>query len=649
MNFLKFSKLFLFRTSVLFVLNILSVVVLAQNACDFVRSHEADNWLFGSNAILNFNQNEPSSSGTPWNIDFFVGSSAISDEEGNLLFFSDGKTLYGDRYNVIDNSGSLFGDIGSPQSSIFLPAPGNKDKYYFFTLQNERPNFIQGLYSTVIEKVNSSWTVPSDTKNQLIYMYNSQKITAVKQKNQKDYWVIIHGFGEDIENQKFLFYSLTENGLDTQNPEVVEIGARHSGSPVNTKGFMKTSPDGSKIAIVLPENNMVQLFDLNIDNQISLTNERTIDVTIYFNPFGLEFSPDSKMLYISTTKVNSTNYLLQYNLTTSQLEVVLNRPYSTTDHIGALQLGVDGRIYGGNFGSSLQTRDSLIVINNPNRAGVDCNINRINQIANNGLVLVNSHSRAGLPNFVTSFLDIPHFSWINQCATEITYFNLRNETNVGTPSWVFGYEDATSNDLRSNYIYTLPGKYTVKVTENFGGNTYPYKRDITIHPVPPVELGDPVLYILPGSSITLDAGEFDEYLWDPDGSTDRYLDVSQEGIYKVTVTDTNCCVNEDQIEIKLAKIYFPTAFKPTSSVVENSSFKCLGDISAMLNFNMKIFNRWGQMVFSSDDPDKGWDGTFSGGDAEAGVYVWVINYSSTESRYQTAQSSSQRGTVTLLR
>jgi gliding motility-associated-like protein len=75
----------------------------------------------------------------------------------------------------------------------------------------------------------------------------------------------------------------------------------------------------------------------------------------------------------------------------------------------------------------------------------------------------------------------------------------------------------------------------------------------------------------------------------------------------------------------------------------------LGDITAMLNFNMKIFNRWGQMVFSSDDPDKGWDGTFSGGDAEAGVYVWVINYSSTESRYQTAQSSSQRGTVTLLR
>jgi len=309
-----------------------------------------------------------------------------------------------------------------------------------------------------------------------------------------------------------------------------------------------------------------------------------------------------------------------------------------------LQLGVDGKIYVSNFLEGNYPVNSLNVINNPNRKGIACNftMDAFPLAANTG-------SLTGLPNFVSSFLDIPHFNWINQCATQITYFNLRNETNVGTPLWDFGDNGATANVINSSYTFANPGNYTVNVTEYDGGNDFTYSRDITIHPLPPVQLGDSVIYILPGSSITLDAGAFDAYLWQPDGTTDRYLDVSEEGVYTVTVTDTNCCVNDDQVEIKFANIYYPTAFKPTSSVVENTTFKTLGPTSALLNFNLKIFNRWGQMVFTSNDPDQGWDGSFSGGNAATGVYVWVVYFNSTESRYQAAQTFTQHGTVTLLR
>jgi gliding motility-associated-like protein len=513
------------------------------------------------------------------------------------------------------------------------------------------PIFVEGIKYSTIEKVDGNWQLTS--KNKFLYTPNTQKITAVKQKNQNDFWIIIHGYGES-EGKKFLVYELNESGLDTITKQELEIGNIHNGTydetSRNNGGYMKVSSDGSKIALAIPYDGIVEVF--NFDNETGMISEFKSSLPNAFNmPYGIEFSPDNKLLYFSTapTETNTFSQIYQLNLEDADCftnyEIIADLTDDDTRYFGALQLGVDGKIYVANYLRGNNKANNLNIINNPNRIGNDCNFGL------DGLPLTsNSGSFTGLPNFVTSFLDIPHFSWINQCATQITYFNLRNETNVGTPEWKYGSASETGSGVQGSYTFSQPGNYTVSVTENYNGISYPsYERNITIHPLPPVELGGPVLYILPGSSVTLDAGEFDEYLWEPDGSTERYIDVSEEGVYKVTVTDTNCCVNEDQIEIKLAKIYFPTAFKPTSSVIQNATFKCLGDITAMLNFNMKIFNRWGQMVFSSDDPDKGWDGTFSGGDAEVGVYVWVINYSSTESRYQTAQSSSQRGTVTLLR
>ena len=655
MSLLKTALHFSFTRGMVIILSLLQIGTFAQQPtkCDYVRPHEADNWAFGNSALLDFNQGFPEAKrlGTG-NLDIPYGCAAISDEEGNLLFFSDGIKIYTNGYYMMSNGDEL-GGIGPGQTSLFIPAPGNKDKVYLFTVQMFiKDYYFAGIKYSVIEKNNGLWNITD--KNHVLYNKpNAQKITAVKQKNQIDYWIIIHGYGAEDGN-KFYVYQLTEDGLDLTPYKEVNIGSIHNSSSFedinNNGGYMKVSPDGSKLALVIPYDGIIEVFDFDNETGNISAVKSSKNLVSFIMPNGIEFSPDNKKLYLSTGPLpgeGEVSKIYQFLLegdVFSNYTTLFDYP-DATELAGAMQLGADGRIYIATALANGNPSQKISVINNPNREGMDCNF-ELNSLS----LFPVSGSLKGLPNFVTSFLDIPHFSWVNHCATEITYFNLRNETNVGAPTWDFGDGGATSNALQSNYIYTQPGNYTVSVTENYNGISYPsFERNITIHPLPPVELGDPVLYILPGSSVTLDAGEFDEYLWEPDGSTERYIDVSEEGIYKVTVTDTNCCLNEDQIEIKLAKIYFPTAFKPTSSVIENATFKCLGDITAMLNFNMKIFNRWGQMVFSSDDPDKGWDGTFSGGDAEVGVYVWVINYSSTESRYQTAQSSSQRGTVTLLR
>jgi len=60
--------------------------------------------------------------------------------------------------------------------------------------------------------------------------------------------------------------------------------------------------------------------------------------------------------------------------------------------------------------------------------------------------------------------------------------------------------------------------------------------------------------------------------------------------------------------------------------------------------HFSIFNRWGQMVFSTDDIAKGWDGTFNGVAQPAGTYVWQVQTSD-----PCVASPFKKGQVTLIR
>jgi gliding motility-associated-like protein len=635
------------------------VLLFGQQAteCDYVRPHEADIWNFGLRSQLDFSQGNPVSEAMPGNILFVTGMSSISDSAGNLLFFSDGSNLYSNNYDLLDGTNDLAGYEESTQSSIFVPQPGNKNKYYLFTVDIYNSYHKDGVQYSIIEKMNGSWKITK--KNQVLYdKPNAQKITSVKAANGIDYWVIIHGYGLN-EGNKFFAYLIDTDGLNIQAVESQSGTFQNDtggASFPNNGGYMKASSDGKKIGLVIPYDGIIELFDFNNETGV-VSNASASPAGQYNDPYGLEFSPDNRKLYISTAPLGAfvERFVYQFNIDPVidwQNPVIVDR-FINIDEEGqrtnaCLQLAVDGKIYLTQYAQSGAALGYLNVINNPNRSGVACNFNEVNHVVNTNFSLNGSFGSFGLPNFVSSFLDIPHFSWINHCATEITYFKLRNETNIDNADWDFN-DGGQSSSLQPEYTFDQPGNYTVSVTETYGSFSESYERDVTIYPLPSVDLGDEIIYILPNSGITLDAGEFDEYLWEPGGSTERYLDVSDEGIYKVTVTDTNCCVNEDQVEIKYTNLYLPNAFKPTSSIVENQVFKPLGATSALKNFNIRVFNRWGELVFTSNDPEIGWDGAISGGEAQTGVYVWVANYTSTESRNQSALTFSQRGTVTLLR
>jgi hypothetical protein len=96
-------------------------VVLFLIACNIYGQKEANNWYFGHKAGLDFSTSPPTA--ISGKLDTFEGASTISDDKGNLLFYSDGKTVWDKSHNVMNFSGggsslnALLGDPSSTQSA----------------------------------------------------------------------------------------------------------------------------------------------------------------------------------------------------------------------------------------------------------------------------------------------------------------------------------------------------------------------------------------------------------------------------------------------------------------------------------------------------------------------------------------------------
>lgn len=651
-------------TYIIFTFLILAPPLLSQeNKCNYKKPRQADQWIFGNKARVDFTQNPPIATPTSNDFNTPYGVSSISDDDGELLMFSNGLNVWNKGLFQMNNGSGLSGNNFASQTSIIVPHPGNSKQYFIFTTDMYiSPIYVDGINYSVVDFTNNGNGVVT-SKNNLLFHENSQKISAIKHENGRDYWVIFHGFGTN-KGKNFYSYLIDTSGVVT-NPIISEIGAIHSGDVNNQRGYMKASSNGTKIGLVLPADGIVEVLDFDKATG-KLSNPVTSDPGAYYYPSGLEFSPDNTKLYITTSPlVSDSSYLYQFDITGNQpfsSPIVINSFYfSTTSSspadslMQALQLGVDGKIY-----VSKSTRGNttgkpyLGVIYNPDRIGLGCNYNELDHVSNNGLYLGGAKGLAGLPDFVTDYLNIPHFYYFNQCLNDTTDFEIRNTANID-PAWNFKDPSGTSiltDVMKPKHIFSDARTYEVELTETHDGIDYVFTENVVINPLPNVDIGmgSDTIYILPNSSIRLDAGEgYDIYTWTPGGSSGQYLDVNEEGPYSVTVTDINCCTNTAAVYIKFASLAYPNAFKPSSSIVENQTFSVRGNISAIADYQLHIFNRWGQLIFESDNPAEGWDGNVNGSPAPLGTYVYASVFTSFESGVQSSIDIKNTGTITLIR
>ena len=477
---------------------------------------EAANWYFGDRAGLDFNSGSPVAL-TNGELNTPEGCATISDKNGNLLFYTDGSFVYDKTHQIMPNGSGLLGHRSSTQSAIIVPKPNNPYIYYIFTVDQplaanvdndplndeDPPN--NGLnYSQVDMRLNNGLgDIQTAEKNIHLITYDpnnseevkfkcSEKITAVQHGDAVSFWVITH-FINNFYAFKISTLGVNKNPVKTNTPLNVPIGGYH----FNAIGYLKTSPNGKKIAIANsstrptnelgPKNNIilntgnVLLYDFDastgkVSNGITLMSAE--------NPYGLEFSAKSRKLYITSNRYDNEGItigssLFQYNLKSPNIVASKTTINSSLFVAGALQLGLDEKIYRSGYPILANGGTKLSVINNPELDGSACNFMQ------SAIDLKSRISKLGLPPFITS-LFLYTFNYEFNCYGQSTHFYFNSIEKVDSVLWDFG-DGTTSTDIDAYLTYLAPGDYKVTLIKTVNGEERdPIEKTITIYEIPKI-------------------------------------------------------------------------------------------------------------------------------------------------------------------
>lgn len=731
--------------------------LLAFLLLSMVQAHaqkENYNWYFGKNAGISFNTIPPTVL-TDGKLVTNEGCATISDINGNLLFYTDGRIIYNRNHDIMPNGSGLNGHSSSTQSCIVVPKPGSLHLYYIFTVDALESNTNHGLCYTVVNMKldNGLGDVVTSEKNVGLLQSIKEKIIATPHQNRTDYWVLTY----DLQAMQYKVFLFTP-----QNIKLHKTYSPGINRPSYNLGYLKCSPDGKFLANAFYSSDMLDL--LSFDNSTGeILHLKSFEQGV---AYGTEFSPNSKFLYCSGT------YTYQYNL--QNYDTARVGGYSS---LGALQLAPDGKIYRAKI-----TTDYLDIITNPNEAGILCNYQT------DALYLMGKKCLFGLPAFI-SFSINPDFTYGNFCYGDSTSFSSRNIDSMVTVLWKFNDPGAsmdTSTKHNPFHKFSAPGDFDVYMIININGISDTVKQKITIQPSPEpmqqalirlcpgdtavinagnaganylwssgqttqtITVNDSGLYFVEitmagcsrpdsvevqvkdsvwislgndstfcgNTEVILDAGSgADDYLWStnektntitvttpgnysvikskdgctgtdeievsfysyqelpltqmficesenetatliaekgvnyawsPNGETSASITVLEPGGYTVNITDSNGCSNTQLFLIESRcghTIYIPNVFKPNSSVNMNNHFRATG--TNIADFRMQIYNRWGEHIYSAEDIEAGWDGTYHQKACPEGAYIYIVYYSTPAGnsfhRYQLY------GTFTLLR
>jgi gliding motility-associated-like protein len=197
-----------------------------------------------------------------------------------------------------------------------------------------------------------------------------------------------------------------------------------------------------------------------------------------------------------------------------------------------------------------------------------------------------------------------------------------------------------NNSNASSYVVSTPGTYFVKADLN--GCTSSDTINILQKLKPRFDLGKDTFLCI-GQILPLQVKVDDASLLWSTGSVSSTYTVTAPGIYKVTATN-ECGSFSDEIvvDIGVCNVEMPTAFTPNNDGLNDQfRIKYPGSIRTIV---MHIFNRFGQLVFSTTNAAKGWDGTINGMPQDSGNYIWTINYETVD-----GAKGSLKGNVLLIR
>ncbi|MDT0540075.1 T9SS type B sorting domain-containing protein [Croceitalea sp. P059] len=446
---------------------------------------EAANWYFGKSAGLDFNSGQPLPliDGV---LNSVEGSAAISDVDGNLLFYTDGITIWNRNHDIMPNGEGIKGSSSSSQAAVIMPNPVQTNLYYVFTtddvLLGDTGEFNGFNFSVVDMNLDNGLGDVVEKNNELL-VQSSEKVSAIKNERENNYWVITHF------TDRFYAFRVDENGVNN-NPVVSAIGPSINNYR-NGRGALKFSPNGNKLAmsysITTPDYaSSLFLFDFDIETGIvSNPIEALNQEKVYY---GLEFSSNSKKLYASGVNILRGNMLGAINISQFDLEapdifssekIILTFENEAGFFLGgSMQIGIDKRIY--HAIPSLQ----LSVIKNPNADSQFIESSKFET------ELSNREASFGLPTFVQSYFETI-FEIENFCLSDNTTFTPEDISGIAAISWDFGDPNSGasnySNDLVGEHIFSNIGYFTITVEVTYdNGATRQFIEYVNIQEIPDV-------------------------------------------------------------------------------------------------------------------------------------------------------------------
>ncbi|WP_179008441.1 T9SS type B sorting domain-containing protein [Winogradskyella forsetii] len=496
------------------ILLITSVQVFAQNEASF--------WYFGQNAGLQFNaQSGTVTALTNGQLGTLEGCTSISDENGNLLFYSDGRTVWNRNHQIMSNGDyfggtGLLGDPSSTSSGLIVPKPNDPNKYYLFTVDEPHhdnaavyPNQFNGTYNpgsvpgdddgfnnglnySLIDMTLNGGLGDVDPieKNRHLVTYDpldteeikykcSEKITAVRAEDCSSFWVITH-FGD-----KFYAFKIDANGVNP-TPEISTVGpyVPIEGYRRNSLGYLKASPNAKRLvaanfgyATVAGGNapGSVDLYLFNNETGTVFNHLQLYGTQNNNSPYGVEFSAESKKVYATISQGPDgvpPSQVLQWDLESTFIANSLQVIHTSNNMTaGALQLGIDRRIYRAQYGS-LNLSKYLGVISSPEADGMAANYNE------QGILLdingTNQNlSQIGLPPFIQSLFNSEIDIIQNGISTtELALcigdsYTLQAE-DINGADYFWTFDGAPLSETTSQLFVDTPGFYEVYIEPNNG-------------------------------------------------------------------------------------------------------------------------------------------------------------------------------------
>jgi gliding motility-associated-like protein len=607
----------------------------------------------------------------------------VYSPKGEIAFTTDGKTIYNRQDQPIGTISS--GSVSATTPALIVPKYTCNEcphvQYYVLSYDETRKTLSYSIVDTRLNGGNgaiSEKDVPMATNL-------SEKITYGYTDDKSGMYIIMHENG----NNTYRVMKIDSNGISSD--KTFNMGQVWD-TQQSQSGYIRMSLRGNRIisAVTKGGQNYVEVYNFAVDpstGEPQMTLYKTINLgaappTVY----GIEISPSEDLIYVTINGTGQSR-LIQINIETLKQNII----YSSASPLGDIRLMPIGSIEA--IGQTehrlvvaVPGSNEIIYLMNPDTEGGKDFVNLNN--GNNTGGDIGGKMGWGLSNVVKAKEDSQNdgiqVTYRGNCERGTTIFTLQAVCSpMKTKAvWDFGDGSPTQEGLTVTHVYEKAGKYNIKLIITISEDVV--KRDLgqistIINKVfrdecRQVEFND-LMYVLPGPELklpdpiyvctalfqskVLDANPNRKpnyaYLWEFGTRKDTSRTILVDAPFrraKITVQNQYDCKVEKVFDI-LDKcdpvVLVPNTFTPNGDST-HETFKI--DARFVVDYELSIFNRWGELIFNTTKPDTYWDGSYKNNGKPNQTYgpltyAYVIKYRSED--FPERGIETKRGAVMVLK